>query len=161
MKTSLHYNEKDPMEWVRRSYDRACRGPGKAYCREAIVKRVFTSGCLEDIMAVIRTIDDATVSIDEAVQFLYMYNVSEIHPGAKVPVDSKSCRGQGSPISLPISNGRPLSRITGTSQRTGRTGDRLLIENIRALYSDDSLNTRTITAWREIFNCLENSLRCL
>jgi len=156
-----HYNEKDPMEWVREVHAiEHAADLEKHTVVKRLSKEFLPPVALEDIMAVIETIDDVTDSIDEAVQFLYMYNVSEIHPGAKeFALLIRECCAAVKEALDQFANFKRSATLPGLLVQVNELeerGDRLLIENIRALYSDDSLNTRTITAWREIFNCLEN-----
>lgn len=125
---------------------------------EKLAKEFITPIERDDILTLAREIDDVTDSVEDVLQRIYMYNISEISEEAHAFVDIilRCCRELQN-IMLEFRNFKKSKTLHASIVEVNRLeeeGDKLFIEAVRKLYTEKNDIYATI-AWTEVYACLE------
>ncbi len=126
--------------------------------RERLIKEFLPPIEREDIMALSHTIDNVTDSIEDILCGMYMYNIAELRPEARVFADviSRCCAAMTEMMaefpnykkSAAIQN--KIVEVNGLEEE----GDRIYVEAMHRLYAQEQSAVQ-IVAWTKLFDRLE------
>ena len=125
---------------------------------ERLVKEFLPPIEREDIVELAHTIDEVCDLIEDVVQRIYMYNVTELRPDVKEFAKLiTGCCADLKEMSLELPNYRKSASLTEKIKEINsreEEGDRLYMEATRRLYSEEK-DPITVFAWTNIYDRLE------
>lgn len=125
---------------------------------ERLVKEFLPPIEREDIVELAHTIDEVCDLIEDVVQRIYMYNVTELRPDVKeFATLIVRCCADLKEMSLELPNFRKSASLTEKIKEINfweEEGDRLYVEATRRLYAEEQ-NPVTVFAWTNIYDRLE------
>ncbi len=112
----------------------------------------------EDIVELIRAIDDVTDSVEDVLRGAYIYNITSLRSEVKEFVDLivRTCKALES-VAVELHNFRKSTILTEKIKEINsleEEGDRLFTEAMRRLYTEEK-DAVTIIAWGIMYNRLE------
>lgn len=132
---------------------------GKHKMMQVLAKDFVTPIEREDIIAIMRKLDDITDAIEDVLQKIYMYNVSSIRPEALEFLDiiQQQCKIVADVFSE-FHDPRHSDTIHDNIIEVNRLeeeGDTLYTRSVRRLFEEEN-DIRDIVAWNAIFEQLEH-----
>lgn len=129
---------------------------------ELLVNAFITPLERDDIMEISHHLDDIVDALDDALMRIYMYDVKSIKPEAleMIKVVIKACDVLKQ-VTLELQSFKKSKTIRENMiliNSLENEGDKIFMQAIRKLYTDENIATRDIIIWKDIYNYLE---RCL
>ena len=125
---------------------------------ERLVKEFLPPIEREDIVELAHTIDEVCDLIEDVVQRIYMYNITELRPDVtEFATLIARCCADLKEMSLELPNFRKSASLTEKIKEINsweEEGDRLYVEATRRLYAEEQ-NPITVFAWTNIYDRLE------
>ncbi len=114
----------------------------------------------EDISNLSQLLDDVTDSIEEVVQHLYMYNLSELHPGAikmaRIVDESADALLEAMKAFREFKKPKKLERLLESVQSKESEGDGVYVESKRDLFTARrDAPAWYLIAWNSMFSHME------
>jgi uncharacterized protein Yka (UPF0111/DUF47 family) len=115
----------------------------------------------EDIVALSQELDNVVDTLDEVVQYMYMFDVSEIRADAldfsKLII--RCCDALGEAVSefRRFRKSKTLHDMLITVRTLESDGDALLSQSVRRLFLEEA-DAKTTMVWMRLFDCFENCL---